>query len=84
MERERSETMAQPHLEPLAALGQVGKLQVSKCLLSPKLHPLSEWPLLHAESPLVSLLGFQRKARKDHICWPHQPVKEQCGQDWWG
>lgn len=83
-DRERSEAMVQPQLESLAASGLVGRLQDLKGLLFPKLHPLSEWPLLHAEGPLISLLGLQRKARKGHICWPHQPLKEQRGQDWWG
>ena len=84
MERERSEAMVQPQLGSLAASGLVVRLQDSKGLLFPRLHPLSEQPLLHAEGPLVVLLGLQRKARKGRICWPHQPPKEQRGQDWWG
>lgn len=83
MEKERPEAMALPQLESLAAR-EPGVC--SRCLLFPRMHPRQSSPLLHAEGPVVSLLGFQNKGYWEgtHLSASSTTLKEYPGQIWQG
>lgn len=83
MDRERSEAMVQPQLESLAASGLVGRLQDLRGSALPQAAPSVKAAPSSCRRP-SGLTAWASEKRKGHIWWPHQPLKEQHGQDWWG